>query len=127
MKAICCSLNLDVFIHEFPRSAPAKPNREFLTKFGPVSGVQVTDTLRNIVGEIGCQAAFVTEAPASSDIAVLTVPLTAAFALPPRLLDGRVVVDANNYYPDRDGRIDALEQRETTTAQMIASHFVDRG
>jgi len=33
---------LDFFIQKLPQSAPAKPNRESLTKFGPVSGVQVT-------------------------------------------------------------------------------------
>lgn len=41
MNAICCSLNLDVFIHGFPCSAFAKPNREFLSKLGPVYGEQV--------------------------------------------------------------------------------------
>jgi hypothetical protein len=41
MNAICCSLNLDFFIGGFPRPAPAKPNREFLTKNGPIRRAQV--------------------------------------------------------------------------------------
>lgn len=81
------------------------------------------DTLRTLVAEIGCEAGSVTDLPRSSDIVMLTVPLTAAFQLPPDLLDGRIVIDTDNYYPDRDGKIDALDTRQTTTAQMIASHF----
>lgn len=81
------------------------------------------DTLRDVVAEIGCEAASVPEVPAHSDIVVLTVPLTAAFKLQPSLLEGRIVIDTNNYYPDRDGRIEGLDRRQTTTSQMIANHF----
>lgn len=52
---------------------------------------------------------------------VLTVPLAAAFGFLPHFLDGRVVIDTNNYYPDRDGRIDVPEQRKTTTSEMVVS------
>jgi len=72
---------------------------------------------------IGCDVAHAVDVPAPSDVVVLTVPLTAAFALSPALLDGRIVIDTNNYYPDRDGRIDALDQRRTTTSEMVAAHF----
>ncbi|WP_421459928.1 NADPH-dependent F420 reductase [Agrobacterium tumefaciens] len=34
-----------------------------------------------------------------------------------------IVIDTNNYYPDRDGSIDALDRRETKTSQLIANHF----
>jgi len=36
MKAICCSLNLDFFMPRISRMALAKPDREILTKNGPV-------------------------------------------------------------------------------------------
>jgi predicted dinucleotide-binding enzyme len=81
------------------------------------------ETLRDVVAEIGCQAAAATDVPLSSDVVVLTVPLAATFDLQPQFLDGRLVIDTNNYYPDRDGRIAALDNRETTTSQMIANHF----
>jgi predicted dinucleotide-binding enzyme len=81
------------------------------------------ETLRDVVAEIGCQAAAVIDVPSFSDVVVLTVPLAAAFELSPQVLEGRNVIDTNNYYPDRDGRIDVLDQRETTTSQMIAAHF----
>lgn len=81
------------------------------------------ETLRDVVAEIGCQAAVATDVPSSNDVVVLAVPLTAAFEFPPQFLDGRIVIDTNNYYPDRDGRIVAIDQRETTTSQMVANHF----
>lgn len=81
------------------------------------------ETLGDIVAEIGCQAKAAADVPSSSDIVVLTVPFTAAFKLAPHFFDDRVIIDTNNYYPDRDGNIAALDQRETTTSQMIANHF----
>lgn len=45
MNAICCSLNLDFFVGKFPRPAPAKPNREFLTKNGPIRRPQGAEAL----------------------------------------------------------------------------------
>jgi predicted dinucleotide-binding enzyme len=88
-----------------------------------LSNSREPETLRDLVAEIGCQAAFATDVPLSGDVVVLTVPLHAAFQLAPELLEGRIVIDTNNYYPERDGRIAALDTRDTTTAQMIASHF----
>ncbi len=55
---------------------------------------------------------------------VLTVPFTAAFGIAPGLLDGCIVIDTNNYYPNRDGGIDVLDNRLTTTSEMIAKHFM---
>lgn len=45
---ICCSLNLDFFIEGFLRPVPAKPNREFLTKNGPIRRAQVRQTRRRL-------------------------------------------------------------------------------
>ncbi len=81
------------------------------------------DTLRGLASEIGCDAARAEDIPALSDIVVLTVPLNAVFDIEPRLLDACIVIDTNNYYPDRDGRIGALDNRETTTSEMVARHF----
>ncbi len=81
------------------------------------------ETLAALAQAIGCDVAHAADVPASSDIVVLTVPLTAVFALSSELLDGSLVIDTNNYYPDRDGRIEALDQRLTTTSEMVASHF----
>ncbi|WP_051903970.1 hypothetical protein [Neorhizobium vignae] len=51
------------------------------------------------------------------------MPFAAAFELAQQFLDGKIVIDTNNFYPDRDGSLNALDRRETTTSQMIANHF----
>jgi len=85
-----------------------------------LSNSRVPDTLRDIVDKIGCQAAIAADVPASSEIVVLTVPLTAAFKFPAQFLDNRVVIDTNNYYPNRDGRIGArMAEREIMDEVII--------
>jgi predicted dinucleotide-binding enzyme len=42
-------------------------------------------------------------------------------ALPAAALDGKIVIDTCNHYPDRDGAIEALASGSTTTSQMLAA------
>jgi 8-hydroxy-5-deazaflavin:NADPH oxidoreductase len=88
-----------------------------------ISNSRDPDTIRDIAKALKCDAARSDAVPALSDIVVLSVPFKAVFGLKPDLLAGRLVIDTNNYYPDRDGRIDELEKRRNTTSQMVANHF----
>lgn len=81
------------------------------------------ETLHDLATAIGCASAWAADVPALSEMVVLAVPFTALFALPPTLLGRGLLIDANNYYPERDGRIAALDRRETTTSEMVARHF----
>lgn len=54
---------------------------------------------------------------------VIAIPLEAYRSVPAAPLVGKVVIDANNYYPDRDGRIPELDQHQTTTSEMLAKHL----
>ena len=38
-------------------------------------------------------------------------------------IDGRIVVDANNYYPQRDGQVAELDADETTSSELVARHL----
>lgn len=49
------------------------------------------------------------EAPVGADLVVLAVPLARYRELPAARLAGAVVVDAMNYWPSVDGRLDAFE------------------
>jgi predicted dinucleotide-binding enzyme len=82
------------------------------------------ETLRDLAGELGpkARAATVAEA-AAGDIVVVTVPLKAVQDIPAELLAGKVLVDTNNYYPERDGRIEGLEDGTTTTGELVQAHF----
>jgi predicted dinucleotide-binding enzyme len=43
--------------------------------------------------------------------------------VPVEPLDGKVVIDTNNYYPERDGQIAELDNESTTTAELLQSHL----
>jgi 8-hydroxy-5-deazaflavin:NADPH oxidoreductase len=77
-------------------------------------------TLTELAGEIGATAGTVEEAAGDADLVVLAVPVKVVPALPLGKLQGVVVIDANNYYPARDGVIDDLAQKRKTSARVTA-------
>jgi predicted dinucleotide-binding enzyme len=38
-------------------------------------------------------------------------------------LAGKVVIDTNNYYPERDGAIAELDNESTTTSELLQAHL----
>ena len=78
------------------------------------------ETLRDLAAETGARAVTATEAARSGDIVVVTIPEKAVPHLPKDLFAGVpqdvVVVDTGNYYPARDGRIDAIENGQAESA-----------
>jgi predicted dinucleotide-binding enzyme len=80
-------------------------------------------TLYSLPHATGCRIGTVEEAVAFGDIVVAAVPLSAYRALPAAQLAGKVVVDTNNYYPERDGQIAELDEHSTTTSEMVAAHL----
>ncbi|MFF5161432.1 NADPH-dependent F420 reductase [Streptomyces sp. NPDC000348] len=82
-------------------------------------------SLAAVVAELGPQARAATpaEAAAAGDIVVVTVPLHAYRTVPVEPLRGKVVIDTNNYYPQRDGRIAELDDETTTTSELLQAHL----
>ncbi|MEJ2794649.1 NAD(P)-binding domain-containing protein [Iodobacter sp. LRB] len=72
---------------------------------------------------IGCTLGTVQEAVDFADIVLLAIPLYAYRDLPALLVAGKLVVDACNYYPDRDGHIPELDKQEITSSALLALHF----
>src|SRR5207237_8907308 len=54
---------------------------------------------------------------------VVSVPLKNYRALPVEPLTGKIVIDTNNYYPERDGHIPELDNESTTTAELLQAHL----
>ncbi len=83
------------------------------------------ETLADLVAElgVGARAASPAEAAAAADIAVVTVPLKAYQAVPIAELAGKLVIDTNNYYFERDGHIAALDEKLETTAGLLQKHL----
>jgi len=71
------------------------------------------DTLADLARETGATAVPVNEAALGAALVVVTIPEKHIPALSKDALDGAapgaVIVDTGNYYPQRDGRIDAIE------------------
>lgn len=83
------------------------------------------ETLADLVAELGpkARAASAAEAGEAGDAVVVTVPLHAIAQVPVEPLAGKIVLDTNNYYWERDGRIPALDAGETTTSQLLQEHL----
>jgi predicted dinucleotide-binding enzyme len=83
------------------------------------------ETLADLVGELGpkARAATAVEAAAAADVAVVTIPLKNYTRVPVAELAGKVVIDTNNYYFERDGHIEALDNGTATVSGMLQSHL----
>ena len=85
------------------------------------------ETLSDLVAEVGSRARAATaqEAADAGEIIVVTVPLKAIDDLPVAPLAGKTVLDTNNYYFERDGRIAELDEKKTTTSEMLQQRLPD--
>src|SRR5512133_2194169 len=83
------------------------------------------ETLATLVKELGPKARAGTplEAAQAGDIVVVSVPLKNYRAVPVEPLAGKIVIDTNNYYPQRDGRIPELDNESTTTSELLQAHL----
>jgi predicted dinucleotide-binding enzyme len=90
-----------------------------------ISNSRGPETLAELVAELGphARAATAAEAAAAGDFAVVTVPLKNIKDIPAEPLAGKIVVDTNNYYWERDGRFPALDNGEATTSGLLQEHL----
>ena len=90
-----------------------------------VSNSRGPETLTELVRELGshARAATANEAAEAGDIVVVTIPLKNIADLPVTPLAGKVVIDTNNYYPQRDGQIASLDDGSTTSASLLQEHL----
>jgi predicted dinucleotide-binding enzyme len=90
-----------------------------------ISNSRGPQTLAALVAELGpnARAATAAEAGKAADIVVVTVPLKNYKAVPVEPLAGKVVVDTNNYYPQRDGHIPELDDESTTVSELLQAHL----
>ncbi len=103
-----------------------------LARFAVRAGLNVVlsnsrgpETLSDLVAELGPQARAGTpaEAARAGDWVVLAVPLKSYLQIPAAPLAGKVVLDATNYYPDRDGAMAELDAEQVTTSELVQRHL----
>ena len=90
-----------------------------------ISNSREPETLSGLVAELGPKARAATslDAAKAGDIVVVTVPLKNYRSVPVEPLAGKIVIDTNNYYPQRDGHIPELDNESTTTSELLQAHL----
>src|SRR5439155_10710302 len=90
-----------------------------------ISNSRGPESLSALVAELGptARAATAADAAKAGDIVVVTVPLKNYRAVPVAPLAGKIVIDTNNYYPERDGHIAEPDNESTTTAELLQAHL----
>jgi 8-hydroxy-5-deazaflavin:NADPH oxidoreductase len=90
-----------------------------------ISNSRNPETLERRVAELGPKARAATPAEAAKfgDVVLLAVPLKSYSNLPAAELRGKIVIDAMNYYPERDGHYPQLDSGQTTSSEMVAAHL----
>ena len=85
------------------------------------------ETLAELVAELGphASAASASDAAKDADFVVVTVPLKSALHIPVAPLAGKIVIDTNNYYFERDGHIAEIDDGDITVSGLLQRHLKD--
>jgi hypothetical protein len=83
------------------------------------------DTLSHLVAELGPLASAATgaEAAAAGDLVLVSIPLRAYESVPAAPLASKIVMDADNYYPQRDDHYAELDSGELTSSGLLQRHL----
>ena len=81
--------------------------------------------LEALVGELGgaAHATTIEAAARFGDVVLIAIPFGKFGTLPADGFKGRVVIDAGNYYPERDGESAELDSDKTTSSELMASQL----
>ncbi len=82
-------------------------------------------TLSDLAARLGptARTAAPTDAAEAGDLVIVAVPFSAYREIPTEQLVGKVVLDATNYMPDRDGHIAELDNDSATSSQLLQAHL----
>lgn len=83
------------------------------------------ETLKDLVAELGeqAQAAIIEDAANFGEIILISIPFSKYKTLPANVFRGKITIDSNNYYPNRDGHFAELDENETTSSEMLQAHL----
>lgn len=81
--------------------------------------------LESLISELGggARATGIEEAARFGEVVLVAVPFGKYETLPAEAFEGKVVIDANNYYPQRDGNFAQLDADRNTSSELVASHL----
>jgi predicted dinucleotide-binding enzyme len=90
-----------------------------------VSNSRGPETLAGLVEELGggAQAMSAADAAQFGELVVVSVPFGRYRTLPADAVGGKVVIDTNNYYPQRDGHFAEVDSDRTTSSELLQAHL----
>jgi 8-hydroxy-5-deazaflavin:NADPH oxidoreductase len=90
-----------------------------------ISNSRGPETLRELASELGPRVRPTTPEGAAQfgDLVIVAIPFKDYETIPVRDLGGKVVIDTTNYYPNRDGHFEELDNGQTTSSEMLARHL----
>ena len=90
-----------------------------------ISNSRGPQTLEDLVEHLGDNATSGTVEMARDfgDIVFISIPLGRYAELPVDGWENKIVIDSNNYYPERDGQIAELDEGKTTSSELLEQHL----
>jgi predicted dinucleotide-binding enzyme len=90
-----------------------------------ISNSRGPETLKGLISQLGPRAKPMTVADAAKfgDVVLVSIPFGKFKDLPTDAFVGKIVIDSNNYYPQRDGHFFDLDQKLTTSSELLAQHL----
>jgi len=81
--------------------------------------------LEALVEELGdrSHATTIEDTAKFGEVVLIAIPFDKYRTLPQDAFKGKVVIDAGNYYSERDGKFPELDRDETTSSEIMASHL----
>jgi predicted dinucleotide-binding enzyme len=81
------------------------------------------ESLLALADEIGVIAADLEPALEQAELVLLAIPFGRYRDIPTETTETKIVVDATNYCPRRDGAFSALDDGSTTSSELVAEHL----
>lgn len=88
-----------------------------------ISNSRGPESLTDVEKATGARAVTAEEAARFGEVVFVSIPLGKYKSLSPEDLNGKIVIDSNNYYPDRDGQIAELDSGSETSSELLAKHL----
>lgn len=90
-----------------------------------ISNSRGPQTLEELSEELGDNATAlpIEETIVFGDVILIAIPFGRYTELPVNVWDNKIVIDANNYYPERDGQFPELDNGSTTSSEMLEKHL----
>ncbi|MGC5165873.1 NADPH-dependent F420 reductase [Luteimicrobium sp. DT211] len=90
-----------------------------------VANSRAPETLAGLTAETGATPVWAKDAAADAELVILSIPERAVPDLAPGIVDARAagapVIETNNYYWQRDGRIDGIEDPDVPESVWVSS------